>query len=104
MKYFETSPLFSNNKHKLPFALMQEVFKGNSDIWDIQWYYSNYLHERLTIIPSINLVQNLGFGESGTHTFGKIYSYISNTPNGELLFQLKNKTKLSHNKFADNLV
>jgi hypothetical protein len=104
MKYFENSPIFLKNKQKLPFALMQDVFKGSNDIWDIQWYYTNYLHERLTIIPNINLVQNLGFGDSGTHTFGKIYSYISRTPNGELLFPLRHKKRISPNKFADNLV
>lgn len=104
MKHFETSPIFLKNKKKIPFALMQDVFKGSNDIWDIQWYYTNYLHERLTIIPNINLVQNLGFGDSGTHTFGKIYSYISSTPNGELLFPLKHKKKICPNYFADNLV
>lgn len=104
MKLFETSSLFSKYKHKLPFALMQDVYKGSSDIWDIQWYYTNYLHGRLTIVPNINLVQNLGFGDSSTHTFGKIYSYIINSPNGELLFPLKHKKKISPNKFADNLV
>lgn len=104
MKHFETYPIFFKNKKKLPFALMQDVFKGSNDIWDIQWYYTNYLHERLTIIPNINLVQNLGFGDSGTHTFGKIYSYISRTPNGELLFPLMHKKRIIPNTFADNLV
>lgn len=41
--------------------------KGPS-AWDYQWLYSHLKNNRLTIIPRVNLVTNIGFGITGTHT------------------------------------
>ena len=35
--------------------------------WDYQWVYTCWLNNGLSIIPSKNLVQNLGMGPKGTH-------------------------------------
>ena len=104
MKHFETSSRFTENKNKLPYDLMKDVYKGSNDIWDVQWFYTNYLHRRLTIIPNINLIQNIGFGDNATHTLGKIFSYIKYTPNGDLLFPLRHQKKLQFNRCADLLI
>lgn len=36
--------------------------------WDYQWVYTCWLNHGLSILPSKNLVQNLGMGPQGTHT------------------------------------
>jgi hypothetical protein len=36
--------------------------------WDYQWVYSNLVHNALSVIPRINLVENIGFGPEATHT------------------------------------
>jgi hypothetical protein len=36
--------------------------------WDYQWVYNCWLNHGLSILPSKNLVQNLGMGPQGTHT------------------------------------
>lgn len=41
---------------------------GVIDTWDFQWIYSCWLHNGLTISPSRNLIRNIGFSESATHT------------------------------------
>lgn len=38
------------------------------DAWDWQWNASLALHGQLTVVPSSNLVSNIGFGEGATHT------------------------------------
>jgi hypothetical protein len=38
--------------------------------WDYQWLYAHLKNNGLTIIPSTNLVSNIGFGPSATHTVG----------------------------------
>ncbi len=48
-----------------------ESIKSGLDTWDFQWVYCRWINNGLTIIPSINLVKNLGFGEEATHTFNK---------------------------------
>jgi hypothetical protein len=58
----------------------------------------------LTIIPNINLVQNIGFGKDATHTIGKIFPYINLTPTGELILPFKHKRSVKVNRRADKLV
>lgn len=36
--------------------------------WDYSWMYSCWLHKGIAIYPSVNLVQNIGFGDAATHT------------------------------------
>jgi hypothetical protein len=36
--------------------------------WDYQWMYTGLKNNLLSIVPSVNLVANIGFGEDATHT------------------------------------
>ncbi|MBL1211081.1 hypothetical protein [Geminocystis sp. GBBB08] len=38
------------------------------DTWDYQWTFSRLLQAGLTIIPSVNLIKNIGFNSNATHT------------------------------------
>ncbi len=38
------------------------------DWWDYQWDFARYVNAGLSIVPKINLVRNLGFGNNATHT------------------------------------
>lgn len=42
--------------------------KTGPNTWDYQWLYTNLKNNSLTIVPSVNLVSNFGFGENATHT------------------------------------
>ena len=46
------------------------VYSGELDTWDYQWIYTCWREHGLTIIPSINLVKNIGYGNDATHTTG----------------------------------
>ncbi|MFD2515324.1 nucleotide-diphospho-sugar transferase [Pontibacter locisalis] len=39
------------------------------DVWDYQWEFTVYSNSGLCVIPEVNLVRNIGFGEDATHTF-----------------------------------
>jgi len=39
-----------------------------ANTWDFQWIYTCWTRGGLTVVPSVNLVQNLGFGLDATHT------------------------------------
>ena len=45
-----------------------ECIKNDFDTWDFQWVYTRWSNNGLTIVPIVNLVKNLGFGEDATHT------------------------------------
>jgi hypothetical protein len=56
------------------------------DTWDYQWIFIRLINNGLTIIPSVNLVSNIGFGSNGTHTkdensnLSKLNSYSLEIP------------------------
>lgn len=41
------------------------------DIWDIQWTFSCWLNNGISIVPNYNLISNIGFNETATHTKSK---------------------------------
>lgn len=44
------------------------AFANKVDTWDINWQYTLWRHNLYSILPNINLVNNLGFNLDGTHT------------------------------------
>jgi hypothetical protein len=45
------------------------MFEGRGpDTWDYQWVYTNFFGNRLTIVPRVNLIINIGFGTGATNT------------------------------------
>ena len=36
--------------------------------WDYQWVFTNMANSTLSIVPTVNLVKNIGFGPDATHT------------------------------------
>lgn len=45
------------------------VYTGrHHTVWDYQWTYNCLFHSGLSIIPSKNLISNIGFGADSTHT------------------------------------
>jgi hypothetical protein len=41
-----------------------------SNTWDYQWIYTAWAKDWMCIVPSRNLIQNIGFGPDATHTTG----------------------------------
>ena len=68
------------------------VFKhafGNNHTWDYQWTYSKIINNSINIMPSTNLVKNIGHGvEGATHTTGPNSKYC-NMQTNEINFPLK---------------
>ena len=48
--------------------LLYDVHAGKIDTWDYNWLYSQWKSRGLTVTPCVNLMQNIGFDGSGTHT------------------------------------
>lgn len=45
-----------------------DAVRGRVDTWDYQWINFLFSSNRLTIVPKTNLVTNIGFSGTGTHT------------------------------------
>lgn len=48
--------------------LLDQVCDGQIDTWDIVWQFSCWQQGFLTVIPAVELVENIGFGIDATHT------------------------------------
>lgn len=49
-------------------GLFDLVPAGQVDTWDIQWFWAALERDRLTVVPRVNLVSNIGY--AGTHGAG----------------------------------
>lgn len=46
----------------------EKVFRRELDTWDYQWSFARAIQSGLSVVPSRNLVTNIGFGSDATHT------------------------------------
>ncbi|MBD2148128.1 glycosyltransferase family 2 protein [Sphaerospermopsis sp. FACHB-1194] len=49
-------------------TIFDRVYSGEINSWAYRWIYTCWREHGLTIIPSINLVKNIGYGNDATHT------------------------------------
>ena len=48
--------------------VFDDVSADRVDTWDYQWTFAHWMNRGLCILPQVNLVSNIGFGENATHT------------------------------------
>ena len=55
----------------------QKLFNQEINTWDYQWTWARCKRAGMSIVPSLNLVSNLGFSQSATHTISSsIHQFI----------------------------
>lgn len=90
------------NKKLIPWNQFEEIFSGKVDTWDLQWFFTCLKHNALTIIPNVNLINNIGFGSAdATHTTFTTPDYILKNPQAELVFPLKHPKVIQCHAKAD---
>jgi len=80
--------------------IFQQVFNGEIDTWDYQWVLTNIIQGRINVMPTVNLISNIGFGEGATHT--KNDNEYSNMKVEEARFPLKHPSFILRNTIADS--
>jgi hypothetical protein len=94
----DTHPL----KKIIPWNQIEEVFTEVVNAWDLQWFFTCLKNNGLTIIPNVNLIQNIGFeSPDATHTTFKTPEYILKNPSAELNFPLRHPKSIKRNQRAD---
>ena len=78
----------------------QQTYSGHVDTWDYAWTLACWLQNGLSILPSTNLVSNIGFDAGGTHHVCS-RSPFSNIPTSEILFPLKHPSIVVRDSQAD---
>lgn len=74
---------------------------GAIDYWDYQWLFATWAQNGLCVMPNVNLISNIGFGEDATHTTRKENQW-ANLPLAEMLFPLQHPPRILRDKQADD--
>jgi len=82
--------------------IFQQTYENKINTWDYCWTLSCWVQSGLSIIPSANLVSNIGFGDDATHTKGK--SRFANIPVVSMSFPLDHPPFVIRNTKADEFV
>lgn len=78
----------------------EKTYKGEIDTWDYQWTFACWMQNALNVLPSVNLVSNIGFTHNATHTDSK--SPFSNMAVEPISFPLYHPPSVVRNDRADD--
>jgi len=80
--------------------IFERVYRGGIDTWDYQWVFANWVEGRLSVMPTMNLISNIGFNRGdATHTGGE--SELANLPREPMRFPLRHPPGEFRNIQAD---
>ena len=79
--------------------IFERVHRGEIDTWDYQWVFANWVEGRMTILPAVNMITNMGFDGNATHTTGD--SELANLARCAVSFPLKHPPGVFRNMQAD---
>ena len=48
--------------------VFDRAYNDKYNTWDYQWSFAKLINDGLSIVPTNNLIDNIGFGENATHT------------------------------------
>ena len=76
---------------------------SQADAWDYQWMLTCWLQGGSAILPSSNLVSNIGFGTDSTHTSDPAHAY-ARFPTQSLSFPLTDPPFIIHDSEVDRYI
>ena len=78
----------------------ENLVHNKIDTWDYSWTFTCWKNQGISILPNKNLVSNIGFEPSATHTRQED-SPLSKLPTKQISFPLVNPDKIEINRRAD---
>ncbi len=79
--------------------MFERVYNGGVNTWDYQWTFACLTQNGVTILPSVNLISNIGFGSMATHTQGR--SAYADMKMESMSFPLKHPVCLIRDEQSD---
>jgi hypothetical protein len=84
--------------------VFRNAYYEKIDTWDYQWTFTCWENEMLAIIPSNNLIKNIGFDNTATHTVHSEPFFVKNAQPKELTFPLTHPLEINLNPRSENLI
>ena len=63
--------LADNEQYKSNKQVFDASYQNRIDAWGYRWRFARLIQSGLSVVPSVNLVSNIGFRQDGTHTIAK---------------------------------
>lgn len=80
-----------------------ETYAGRIHQWDFQWAFSAWSSDAVSITPSVNLIENIGYGSQGTHLRNPDAPFAG-VPTEPIEFPLRHPSRIEVLEEADRLV
>jgi hypothetical protein len=81
--------------------VFEQAFQQKTGTWDYQWLFACWQQSGLSVIPSVNLISNIGFGAGATHT-GEEGGKLAAMATEEMLFPLSDPPAVIRDSIADD--
>lgn len=81
-------------------TILQATYESKIVAWDYRWTLAAWLQNGLTILPNVNLISNIGFGEGATHTASTKNPWL-NLPTQAMSFPLQHPEFIIRDSVAD---
>lgn len=81
--------------------IFSRTFRGKINSWAYRWQLACWVNGLLSVVPRVNLVDNLGFSEASSHTTDNRYRINAAT---EVGFPLRHPHEIVADRGADTLV
>ena len=92
--------ILGNTKEALSWShIFEKTFQGKVDTWDYQWVFANWIEGRINVMPNVNLISNIGFGDGATHTV--TLSPLANMLTAPIIFPITHPVGILRNLQAD---
>ena len=96
--------ILQNNKSVKYFrTIFQEVYEDKINSWAYRWLYSMFRESGLSIVPSTNLVVNVGYGKHATNTKGPGKRFAVYSTN-EIVFPLIHPPNIERDEELDKII
>lgn len=85
------------------FAFHESNHNSRCSFWDYQWIYACWKSNGLTIIPAVNLISNVGYGQIATHTLEDDHP-LAALACEEISFPLRHPVRIARDHKADDII
>lgn len=98
----EWHPVFRNRDAASYWNYLFEKTFAGLNTWDYQLVFTSWRHNCVSIVPSVNLISNLGFGDDATHTVSGSAPRYAEMPLEAMTFPLVHPKVISTGEAQDD--
>lgn len=97
--------VLNGNKHDIKNweKIFESVYESHEKFWDYQWKFTCWYQGGLAVLPSVNLISNIGYGPDSTRTTLENQPFI-NLRSSQMEFPLKHPVAIARNFQADRVI